>query len=164
MRKYTYFGDLDQSRWPDPSELKPYFLDPTGDAWPHEGGNDSWGLHVTGLNGTQDLPDESDQVNVYLYMTGYPDLGVHFTYGKWDGRTKEKLDYQSEGNPQKEREIVYSMHGTPMSAGSFVPFSDAYKVVKEFIETDGALPSCIKWGRGPDIPREAWFYPRMERW
>jgi hypothetical protein len=51
-----------------------------------------------------------------------------------------------------------------MSAGSFIPFSDAHKVVKEFIETDGALPSCIKWGRGPDIPREAWFYPRMERW
>jgi hypothetical protein len=107
VKKEIYFGDFDRLGWPDPGELERYFLDPTGDAWRHEGGNDSWGLHVTGLNDTQDLPDESDQVNVYLYMTGYPDLGVHFTYGKWDGRTKEKFDYQSEGNPQKEREIVY---------------------------------------------------------
>jgi hypothetical protein len=29
--------------------------------------------------------------------------------------------------------------------------------VKEFIETGGELPTCIKWGPGIEIPPEAFF-------
>ena len=110
------------------------------------------------------LPDNDDGVSVYLSMTGYPDLGVSFGYARWDGRTKEKIDYELIGDPRKEREIVYTMQGDPVSVGSFVPYADAYQVVKEFIETGGELPTCIKWGLGPDIPQEAFFYPGMQRW
>jgi hypothetical protein len=95
-------------------------------------------------------------------MTGYPDLGVKIAYAKWDGRTKEKLDYESEGDMRREKEIVYSLHGTPMSVGSFVSFADAFKAVKEFIETDGELPTCIKWGPGVQIPQEAFFSPQSQ--
>src|SRR5919108_5926116 len=98
VRKYIYFGEFDRPDWPDPSELEHYFLDPTGDAWPHEDGNDSWGLHAEGLYDTCNLRDELDRVNVHLYMTGYPDLGVRISYAKWDGRTKLKFDYESKGD------------------------------------------------------------------
>lgn len=46
-----------------------------------------------------------------------------------------------------------------MSAGQFVPFADAYRAVKEFMETDGELPTCIEWGPGVDIPDEAYLHP-----
>jgi hypothetical protein len=164
VRRDIYFGDFSGPYWPDPCNLERYFLDPTGEAWPHEDGNDSWGLSAEGLHGTEHLVDKSEQVSVHLFMTGYPDLGVAFGYAKWDGRTREKVDLQSKGDLQREREIVYSLQGDPTSVGSFVPFADAYQVVKQFIESDGELPTCIKWGRGPDIPEQARFYPGIRRW
>ena len=164
MKKRTHFGELGGPGWPEPRMLERYFLDPSGDAWPHEHGNDSWGLSAEGLYGTDGFPDKDDGVSVYLSMTGYPELGVSFGYARWDGRTRKKIDYQSIGDPQKEREVVYTMQGDPMSVGSFVSYADAYQVVKEFIETGGELPTCIKWGPGSDIPQEAFFYPGIQRW
>lgn len=40
-----------------------------------------------------------------------------------------------------------------------MPFADAYRAVKEFMETDGELPTCIEWGPGVDIPDEAYLHP-----
>jgi hypothetical protein len=56
-------------------------------------------------------------------------------------------------------EIVYSLQETPVSAGLFVSFADAFRVVKEFMETDGELPTCIEWGPGVDFPDEAFLPP-----
>ena len=40
---------------------------------------------------------------------------------------------------------MYSLHGDPYSLGLFIPFEAAFKAVKEFIETDGELPTSIEW-------------------
>jgi hypothetical protein len=159
MRKRTYFAELGGFDWPDPTELERYFLDETGASWPVRGGNDEWGLSAEGLFGTDTLPDESNRVDVYLDLIGYPNLGVTLYYARWDGRIKQKVNYQSEGDMHRAKEIVYSLQGDPKSVASFVPFADGYKAVKEFIETGGELPTCIKWGRGVKIPEEAFFYP-----
>ena len=84
-------------------------------------------------------------------MTGHPGLGVRISYARWDGRTKQKLDYELKGDWSRVKEIVYSLQGDPTSVGSLVPFADAYQVLKEFIETGGELPTCIEWTEGAPI-------------
>jgi hypothetical protein len=155
VKKEIYFGDFDRSGWPNPRELERYFLDPTGKAWPRDGGNDSWGLSAEGLYGTHDLADESDRVNVYLFVTGHPGLGVRISYGRWDARTKQKFNYESKGDWSRVKEIVYSLQGDPTSVASLIPFAAAYGAIKEFIETGRELPACIEWSKGAPIPREA---------
>ena len=159
MRKRTYFGDFIGSYWPEPRKLAPYFADPSGEAWPHSGGNDEWGLYAEGLEGTEDFLEKRDRVDVVLVMTGYPDLGVRLLYVKWDGRRKQREDYASKGDLRRLGEVVDSMQGTPLSVGLFVPFAEAFNAVKEFIETDGMLPKSIEWIAERDLPPEAFPDP-----
>jgi hypothetical protein len=35
----------------------------------------------------------------------------------------------------------------------FVPFAIAWKAVKQFMETDGELPTSIEWVAASDLPR-----------
>jgi hypothetical protein len=162
MRKRTLFAGHGGFEWPDPRELERYFLDPTGAAWPREGGNDAWGLSADGLYGTDRFPKKNDRVSVHLYMTGHLHLGVRISYARWDGRTKQKFDYESKGDWSRVNEIVYSLQGDPTSVASLIPFADAYKAVTEFIETGGELPTCVEWSEGAPIPREA-FAPHLWR-
>jgi hypothetical protein len=53
MRKLTYFDRFDQEGWPDPRELKPYFFAPPGQEWFNHYGNDTAGLTMEGLYGTE---------------------------------------------------------------------------------------------------------------
>jgi hypothetical protein len=111
-----------------------------------------------GLNGTDHLPP-SEQVTVDLSMTGNPDLGVTLQYSKWDGRVQRKQTFNSKGDLSRTREFVRSLHGDPLSVGLFVPFSVAWKAVKEFIETDGELPTSIEWIASSDLPPETFPDP-----
>ncbi len=76
------------------------FLAPKGLEWSYYGGNDSWGLNIQGLYGTENLP-EIDRVNVHLYMTGNSTYGVYLQYSKWDGRIRKKTTYYSKGDPDR---------------------------------------------------------------
>ena len=152
MRRSIYFDSFDRSGWPSPRELEPYFLAPPGQEWSYLGGNDSWGLEALGLYGTEHLEPSTGRVDVRLYMTGNPDHGVILAYSKWDGRDKQKFEYNSKGDLSRLRELVHSLHGTPLPVGLFIPFAEAWKAVKEFIETDGELPKSIEWVRNRDLP------------
>jgi hypothetical protein len=158
MIKSTYFDHLYGPSWLDPSQLEPYFLAPKGKEWSYDGGNDQWGLDARGLYGTDGLPS-IDQVKVHLYMTGHPDHGVLLQYNKWDGRVKTMFAYSSKGDLRRVREHVVSMHGTLLPIGLFVPFPVGWKAVKEFIETDGELPTSIEWVATSDLPRDAFPDP-----
>jgi Immunity protein Imm1 len=74
---------------------------------------------------------------------GHPDLGVLVIWSKWGGGHKQ--DYTSKGDLTRLRELVRSLHETPLPVGLFIPYDLAWKAVKEFIETDGALPKSIEW-------------------
>ena len=39
-----------------------------------------------------------------------------------------------------------------MPVGLFIPFAEAWKAVKEFMETEGQLPTSIEWIKGEDLP------------
>lgn len=158
MIKETYFDNFDEVGWPNPSQLAPYFLGPKGKEWSYLGGNDTWSLSVEGLFETEHLTPKTGRVDVRLFMCGHPDHGVHLSYHRWDGRTMDKVEYLSKGDLDHLREWVRSRHGTALPIGLFVPFRAAYLAVKEFIETDGKLPTSIEWIDGRDIPDDV--FPR----
>ena len=45
-----------------------------------------------------------------------------------------------------------SLHDTPLPIGLFISFREAWKAVKEFIETDGELPKSIELVANSDLP------------
>jgi Immunity protein Imm1 len=47
---------------------------------------------------------------------------------------------------------VRNPHNDPLPVGLFIPFKTAWLAVKEFIETDGALPKSIEWIANKDLP------------
>ena len=153
LKRTIYFDRFRFSDWPAPSELEPFFLAPRGQEWSYHGGNDSWGLKISGLYGTEAAP-EIDQVKVSMAMIGKPDLGVYLDYSRWDGRIRQRQSYFAKGDLSRLGEFVNSLHETPLSAGLFIPFPRAWLAVKEFMETDGELPTSIEWIADTDLPPE----------
>ncbi|UZE47603.1 Imm1 family immunity protein [Rhodopseudomonas sp. P2A-2r] len=116
-------------------------------------------MDVKGLDGTAALP-EINQVGAALAMVGKPELGVYLAYDKWDGREQKKFNYNARGDLSRLGEFVRSLHDTPLSVGLFIPFPLAWKAVKEFMETDGEIPTSIEWIASKDLPPEAFPVPR----
>lgn len=150
MGKRTYFDVFDGRGWPTPRQLEHYFLAPPGQRWTFETGNDSWGLDLLGADGTEHLETNKGRIDICLEMWGHPDLGVLVIYSKWGGGHKQT--YTSKGDLSRLRELVRGMHGTPLPVGLFIPYETAWKAVKEFIETDGKLPTSIEWIANRDLP------------
>jgi len=159
VKKNISFDRFIGDRWPPVDQLEPFFLAPKGQEWSYLGGNDSWGMSVKGLYGTAGLP-EIDQVKVILFMFGNPDLGAHFIYSKWDGRIRHKYSYATKGDLSRLGEFVKTLHGTLLSVGLFIPFAVAWKAVKEFMETDGELPTSIEWIATRDLPPGTFPVPK----
>lgn len=150
MKKSTYFASRPSTGWPKPVEIEHFFLAPPGRRWFFETGNDGARFLVEGLNGTEHLEAHKSRVDADLMMWAHPDLGVLLIYSKWGGGFKET--YSSKGNLARLGEHVRSMHDTLLPVGLFIPFEMAWKAVKEFIETDGALPKSIAWIANRDLP------------
>jgi hypothetical protein len=159
VKKNISFGPFYGDRWPPVDQLEPFFLAPKGKEWSYLGGNDSWGLTVEGLAGTAGLP-EIDQVTVSLFMFGNRDLGAYLLYDKWDGRIRHKYRYVPKGDLRRIGEFVKSLHGDELSVGLFIPFPKAWKVVKEFMQTDGGRTSSIEWIDTRDLPPETFPVPK----
>jgi hypothetical protein len=149
MRKSSSFHDFDASGWPSPDELKKYFS-AGGRLWASHG-KDSWVLRAEGLYGTAILP-QPDAVTVDLRMTGSPDHGVTLDFARWHGRIRRLDRYCSVGDLRRLRQFMVSLQGNPYSLGLFIPFEQAFRAVKEFIESDGELPTSIEWISGEGFP------------
>jgi hypothetical protein len=156
MRKSCSFQEFYDPDWPSADQLKKYFS-AGGRLWASHG-NDNWGLSAKGLYGTEALP-QPDSVNVDLRMTGSPDHGVTLEFARWDGRIQRWDRYFSKGDLSRLGRFMYSLQGDPYSLGLFIPFEEAFKAVKEFIERDGELPTGIEWVSGKDLPPETFPIP-----
>jgi hypothetical protein len=150
MRKSTYFASRPSDGWPDPKELERYFLAPPGQRWFFETGNDSGGFSGEGMDGTEHLGTNDGRIDVDLRMWGNPDYGVLLIYSKWGGGHKQT--FSSKWDLTRLRDLVRSTHDTLLPVGLFIPFSEAWKAVKEFIETDGQLPRSIEWIANRNLP------------
>jgi hypothetical protein len=149
MRKRTYFDDLPRSGWPSPNEMEHYFLSASGRRQAFEIDNDCWGLSAEGLDGTEHLPGGKGRIDLRLTAWGNPGHGVVLEYEKRGGG---RDIYYSKGDLRRLREWVETRHGDLMPIGLFIPFERAWIAVKEFIESDGALPQSIAWVSSRDIP------------
>jgi hypothetical protein len=68
--------------------------------------------------------------------------------------------YCSEGDLRRLGRFMYSLQGDPYSLGLYIPFEEAFKAVKEFIESDGELPTSIGWISGEGLPPEPTWLPQ----
>jgi hypothetical protein len=150
MKKRIYFAEFDGPGWPTANKLERYFLAPAGKRWTFASGNDSWGLSAEGVDGSDHLPANKGRIDIDLQMWGHPDLGVLLIWSKWGGGYKQT--YSSKGDLSRLQEWIRSLHDTPLPVGLFVPYAEAWKAVKQFIERDGDLPDSIEWIANGDLP------------
>lgn len=151
MMKHAYFDDYWGDGWPALSWLEPYFLTPTGRARFFSEGNDSWGLGADGVEGTAHLPPFKGRVDIELMIQGNPQFGVILCYLKLGPKGKGG-SYYSKGDLTRLHEWVKSTHDDLLPVGLFIPWEKAWNAVKEFIERDAALPTCIEWINANDLP------------
>lgn len=156
MKKTAYFGSDLSDRWPTDERLEGYFLAPPGQRF-FEDGNDSASLSMKGKGGTGHLEQGKGRIDVTLYLWGHPDFGVLLYYTRWDG--SEGGNYGSAGDLGRLNEWVETVHEDLRPVGLFIPCEQALKAVKEFIDTDGELPTCIEWVPADDLPSDAFPEP-----
>jgi hypothetical protein len=160
VKKSVYFDVFDRRGWPAPEELQHYFLAPPGQRWTFgPGRNDCWGLAAEGADGTEHLGANAGRIDIHLTMIGNFEHGVLLLYQKWGGKHKDT--YYSKGDLTRLNEWVWTVHGSLMPIGLYIPFERAWLAVKEFMETDGTLPKSIEWMADADIPDEAFPDPYL---
>lgn len=152
MRKHAYFASRDIEGWPEPAEIEHYFLGPPGTRWFFETRNDSAGFSADGINGTENLDDEDERrIDIELNMWGDPDHGVMLIWSKWGGGFEEM--YTSKGDMSRLRDLIRTTHDTPMPIGLYIPFEEAWKAVKDFLEADGERSTQIEWVENSTLPK-----------
>lgn len=151
MRKFVNFDSFWGYYWPKLEQLKPYFFAPEGARWFNDTRNDSAGICLQGLEGSGELPQGLGRKDVRLSLWGRPGLGVLVMYQK-SGAPGFYDAYTSKGDMSRLKELIRSAHDTPLPVGLFVPFDKAWLAVKEFMETEGQLPTSIEWVRNADLP------------
>jgi Immunity protein Imm1 len=146
-----YFDEFFGPGWPSQQDLEPYFFPPpNGRGWFHGTGNDSGSLSLKGIDGTEHLPFGKGRADIRLSMWGNPDLGVLIIYSKLGGGHQEM--FSSKGDLTRLKEWVRSTHDTPLPVGLFIPFGQAWLAVKEFMASEGQLPTSIEWIANRDLP------------
>jgi len=160
MQRQAYFDSYDtyaSEGWPSLEFLKPYFIAPKGQEWFYSEGNDSAGLTIKGLQGTEQATLRKDRIDVRLSMWGNPEHGVLLIYEKVGGGYREA--FSSKGDMSRIREWVRTLHGDLMPIGLYIPFAEAWKAVKEFMETNGELPKSIEWVPNKALPEKTFPDP-----
>jgi Immunity protein Imm1 len=150
MDKSTYFDSYWGPGWPDEKWLERYFLTPQGRKDFFASGNDGWGLTAEGVDGTDHLPHLKGRVDVNLTIQGHRDLGILLQYRKTGRRPIET--YYSKSDLSRLHQWVKTAHDDRMPIGLFIPFETAWKAIKEFMESNAALPKSIAWVKSSDIP------------
>lgn len=157
MKKRSNFDRFTGSGWPQTEELEHFFLTSKDKRWSFMDGNDNWGFSAQGLEGTGHLEEFKDRIDVHLSMWGHRDLGVLLFYHRWGGGKAGA--WASKGDLSRLKEWVRTLQEDLMPIGLYIPFEQAWKAVKEFIETDGQLPKSIEWINANDLPEGTFPLP-----
>jgi hypothetical protein len=148
--KSSYIDFRRHRGWPTLKELQPYVLAPPRQRSLLQTKNDNLGLVAEGVDGTEQLEPDEGRIDVDLDIWGHHELGILLIYSKWGGRLKQM--YSSKGDLSRLREWIYSTNRTALPVGLFINNATAWKAVKEFIETNGDLPTSIDWISNHDLP------------
>lgn len=158
-RKTAYFDEHWGDGWPELRDIAPCLIDPVRRTQFFSKGWDGGSFTIEGQHGTEKLTPHTGLIKATLYMYMNPDHGVGLQYSQWDGRIKQLITQHSKGDLSRLREFVRSFHGTPLSLGLFISFESGWKAVKEFIETNGELPTSIDWIDGRDLSSDVFPDP-----
>jgi hypothetical protein len=150
MKKRAYFDTYWGPGWPRLEWLSPYFLSKPESRWFFSGGNDGAVFYGEGADGTEHLPAGQGRIDVRLEMWGHPQFGVLLIYSKRGGGYEDTLI--SKGDLSRLGELIRSAHDTPLPVGLFIPYEQAWKAAKEFVETDGKVPTSIGWIANRELP------------
>jgi len=152
--------------------LEPYFLDPRLSEQLWSTGCDNWGLDITGIHGTSHLPPYAQiggkgigsAVTASLMFWANPELGVLLMYDKFGGGFGET--YFSTGDLSRLKEWVRTLYDDLRPVGLYIPLAQAWPAVKQFIESDGDLPTAIGWIKAENLPRgtfpDPWDHPEVK--
>jgi hypothetical protein len=161
MKKSAYFASEWYEGWPEPHEIERYFMAPRGQQWyGGPGRTDTAVFRAEGAEGTEHLQESEGRIYVDLRMWGRADLGVLFVH--WRRARTFSETYTSVGDLNRLDEMMMGAHGDILPIGLFVPFEQAWMAVKEFIATEGHLPSSIEWIANKDLPANSFPEPTRE--
>jgi hypothetical protein len=156
-KRANIFGVVTRG-WPTPKNLEPHFFRTAAHPSSFEANGDCLALNVEGAGGTAHLKEGEGRIDIQLTMLCNPFRGVLLHYWKFGGGHAEM--FYSRGDLRRLEEWVQTRDGELMPVGLFLPFETAWQAVKEYIETDGALPRSIAWFPGEDVPPYA--FPRFD--
>lgn len=161
MRKFIEFEKFWGDSWPDPKELEPYFLSAPGEQWFTTGGNDGASVSLEGVDNTEHLLPGDGRVVIELMMSGDPRFGVLLIYSKRGGPNSFAIT--SKGDSSLIGQYTRTLHSDLMPLWHYIPFEEAWKAVKEFMETDGAIPKSIEWISNKELHEDTFPVPHDER-
>lgn len=155
----THWGD----GWPDLAMVEACVIDPVRRAEMLASGMHGGNFSITGLYGTENLAPREGLVSSTLYLYLNASHGAMLLYSRWDGREQKQYGYNSKGDLSLLGQFVRSFHDTPLSLGLFIPFEDGWLAIKEFMLSEGELPTCIEWVATEVLPPETFPDPARRR-
>ncbi len=93
-------------------------------------------------------------------MWGSPELGVLLQYARYGGGAPRQ-DGFSQGDMTRIRQWTRTLHNDPMPIGLYIPFAKAWLAVREFMETEGQLPTSIEWVKSSHLPEQTFPDPTV---
>lgn len=151
MNALTWFGETCKNSLPLLEEMYPYFIE--GENQQPRAGT----ICLYGAEGTEERPLGRGRLDIWLGIVQQPNLGFYLTHSrlgvpdnsvfhssrdqKWPGNAGEMIDIDDNGYMASEN--------------LFVPPSQAWEVVKHFIETQGGRSSAVHWLNGDEMPEGA---------
>ena len=93
-------------------------------------------------------------------MYGNPEFGALLLYTKSGGGFDDY--FCSKGDISRIHQFVRTLHNDLRPVGLYIPFTQAWLAVKEFMETGGELPKSIAWIKGSDLPPNSFPDPFAE--
>jgi hypothetical protein len=151
----THWGD----GWPDLATVEACVTDPVRRSQMLARGADGGCFSIEGLYGTENLAPRAGLVSATLYLFLSAEHGAMVLYSRWDGRIQKQASWNSKGDLSRLGQFVRSFHDTPLSLGLFISFENAWLAIKEFMLTEGELPTVIEWVATEDLPPETFPEP-----
>lgn len=71
--------------------------------------------------------------------------------------------FTSKGGSSLKGRYTRTRHNDLMPLWHYIPFEEAWKAVKEFVQTDGALPKSIEWISNKNLDEDTFPVPHDER-
>jgi Immunity protein Imm1 len=141
-RTFINFGKFHGNQLPPLNELEQYFTLKRGYLWLDLPGVDTAGIEYLDVTGSGEESIEASRVDLALTLWGHPAYGVYLQY---DRRAKNDRMTRCSVGSGESGQWIRSRQGDLIPLGLCISFDNAWRAVKEFVETGGALPESVDW-------------------